>query len=69
MGAPDHGAGRAATRPHRMGIPFRVCIKSSCLRCGHLLPPSRPSSCAINQPKLREGPFPSGFESRVFIEN
>ena len=40
MGAPEHGAGRASARPHRMGIPFRACIGSLCLRCGHLLPPS-----------------------------
>jgi len=40
IGAPDHGAGCASTRSHRMGISFRACIGSLCLRCGHLLPPS-----------------------------
>jgi len=40
MGAPEYGAGCASTRPHRMGIPFRACIGSLCLRCGHLSPPS-----------------------------
>ena len=36
MGAPKHGAGRALTRAHRMGIPFphalgvRVCAVGIC---------------------------------------
>jgi len=40
MGAPEHGAGRASSRPHRMRIPFRACIGSSCLRCRHTAFPS-----------------------------